>query len=159
MPMVKWIPIGLLAMPVAEIGVFILVAASIGFVWALGLVLATTIAGLVVLRMAGRGRFALFRSVAADNGISGIEARLEANPHGFLVILGGILLVLPGFITDVIGALLLLAPIRHWCGQQFQRATGHHGRTDDAVVDLATSEWRQVPERKIENRHGQSDPR
>jgi UPF0716 family protein affecting phage T7 exclusion len=94
------------------------VIASIGFAWALALMLATTIAGLVVLRSAGRGRLALFRGVATDTGISGIAARIEANLHGFFVILGGILLVLPGFITDVIGALFLLAPIRQWCGQR-----------------------------------------
>lgn len=120
--MVKWILRWFLVLPVAEIGVFIIVVATIGFAWALALMLATTFAGLVVLGWAGRGRLALFRSVATDTGISGIAARIEANLHGFFVILGGILLVLPGFIIDVIGALFLLAPIRQWCGQTFRRA-------------------------------------
>jgi len=158
--MVKWIIRGLLVLPVAEIGVFILMAATIGFAWTLGLMLATTIAGLIVLHWAGRGRLALFRSVATDTGISGIEARIEANPHGFLVVLGGILLMLPGFITDVTGAALLLAPVRHWCGQAFLRAAaGRSEGTSDAVVDLTAGEWHRVPDRKLENKPGRFDAR
>jgi UPF0716 protein FxsA len=155
--MVKWFLRGLIALPIAEIGVFILVVATIGFVWALGIMLATTIAGLIVLRSAGRGSLALFRRVAADPGISGIEARIEANPHGFLVILAGILLVLPGFITDAIGILLLLAPVRQWCGQVFPHAAAHGEGGHDAVIDLEASDWHRVPDRKLENKHGKFD--
>ena len=156
--MVKWIFIGLLAFPVAEIGVFILVAAAIGLTWALGLMLATTIAGLLVLRWAGKGRLALFRTVTG-RGISGIEAGIEANPNGFLVILGGILLVLPGFITDAIGVLLLLGPVQHWCGQAIRHAAAPHEQPKDAVIDLAASEWQEVPDRGLENPHGKSGRR
>src|SRR5262245_60818902 len=124
MTMVKWILIAFLALPLAEIGVFIAVAASIGLGGALVLQLATTVAGLLVLRLVGRGRFALFRRTVVGRGSSGIEARFEANPHSFLVVLGGVLLALPGFITDVIGAVLLLGPVRQWCGQYLRRATG-----------------------------------
>jgi UPF0716 protein FxsA len=152
--MVKWIFIGLTALPVAEIGVFILVGSSIGFAWAFLLLVATSVAGLVALRMAGQGRFALFRSVATNDGVAGVEARLEANPHAFLVIIAGILLVLPGFITGAIGALLLLPPIRNWCGRRFGAAGRRSG---EAVIDLSESEWRHVPEGKLEDRRGPSD--
>ena len=50
--MVKWILIGLLALPVAELAVFILVAANIGLGWALLIMLGTTVAGFLVLRRA-----------------------------------------------------------------------------------------------------------
>jgi UPF0716 protein FxsA len=154
--MVKWIFIGLLALPVAEIGVFILVAASIGLGWALLIMLATTIAGFTVLRWAGQRRIALFRSVSG-RGISGIEAGIEANPDGFLVILGGILLVLPGFITDVIGILLLLGPVRNWCARAFRGAMGLREQPKEAVVDLDAGEWQEVPDRKLENQRGSSE--
>ena len=101
--------------------------------------------------------FGVFAAVAlaiAVVGVAGVEARLEANPHAFLVIIAGILLVLPGFITDAIGAVLLLSPIRNWCGRRF-RASGR--RSDEAVIDLNESEWRQVPEGKLEDRRGPSD--
>jgi UPF0716 protein FxsA len=154
--MVKWILIGLLALPVAEIGVFILVATSIGFGWALLIMLATTMAGFVVLRWAGQRRIALFRSVSGK-GISGIEAGIEANPDGFLVILGGILLVLPGFITDAIGMLLLLGPVRNWCGTAFRRAAGLRQPSKDAVVELDVHEWKEVPSPELEKPRGSSD--
>ena len=48
--MVKWIFIGLLALPIAELAVFILVAANIGLGWALLIMLGTTVAGFLVLR-------------------------------------------------------------------------------------------------------------
>jgi UPF0716 protein FxsA len=154
--MVKWILIGLLALPVAEIGVFILVAASIGLGWALLIMLATTTAGFMVLRWAGQRRIALFRSVTGG-GMSGIEAGIEANPDGFLVILGGILLVLPGFITDAIGALLLLGPVRNWCARAFRSTSSLREQPKEAVVDLDAGEWQEVPDRKLENQRGRSD--
>ena len=53
--MVKWVIIAVLLLPVAEIAVFILVVAIIGLLWAVLLTLATTLAGVLVLRRAGRG--------------------------------------------------------------------------------------------------------
>ena len=84
---------------VAEIAVFLLVAALIGFLGAFTLMLATTLAGVVVLRQAGRGRIAQFRVAVSDAEITGIEA----NTAGFLTVLAGLLLVLPGFLTDLVG--------------------------------------------------------
>lgn len=156
--MVKWILIGLLALPVAELGVFILIASSIGLGWAFLIMLATSFAGFSVLRWAGYRRIALFRSVSGG-GISGIEAGIEANPDGFMVILGGILLAMPGFITDVIGALLLLGPVRRGCVALFRRATGLREPPNDAVVDLDAHDWREVPDREIEKPRGNSEPR
>ena len=155
--MVKWILLGLVALPIVEIAVFILVAASIGLVWALAITLATTALGLLVLRLAGQGWVALIRR-ASSGGMSGIEAGIEANPNGLLLVLGGILLVLPGFITDAVGALLLIAPLRHWMGLTFQRRAGTR-RAPDGVVDLGSEEWKEVPNREIENRQGGSNGR
>jgi UPF0716 protein FxsA len=156
--MVKWILIGLLALPVAELGVFILVAASIGLGWTLLIMLATTIAGFSVLRWVGDRRIALFRSVSGG-GVSGIEAGIEANPDGFMVVLGGILLALPGFITDVIGGLLLLGPVRHGCVALFRRAPGRREQPNEAVIDLEAGDWREVPDREIEKPRGNSERR
>ena len=69
--MVKYIIVAILLLPVAEIAVFLLVAALIGFLGAFTLMLATTLAGVVVLRRAGRGRIAQFRVAVADGEITG----------------------------------------------------------------------------------------
>ncbi len=153
--MVKWIIGAILLLPVAEIGVFILLAALIGLGWAFALLLATTLAGFWVLRRAGRSRLARFRVAVGDRDVTGIEA----NTGGFLTVLGGLLLLLPGFITDIIGALLLIRPVRRWCGTRFRRAVhGGESRRRDEVIDLAPGEWTQVRDRELDRKRDQ-DPR
>jgi UPF0716 protein FxsA len=89
--MVKWVIISIVLLPIAEIAVFVIVAALIGWIGALSLMLATTAAGILVLRRAGRRRIARFRVAVADTDITGIEA----HTGGFLTVLAGLLLFLP----------------------------------------------------------------
>lgn len=91
----------------AEIYVAILVADAIGVVPMLLLLLAGWPVGLWALRSQGRIAWRrLSEAVAAGRP----PAREVLN--GALVVLGGVLMMVPGFITDVIGLLLLLAPTR-----------------------------------------------
>lgn len=145
--MVKWIIIAILLLPLAEIAAFILVAAVVGVGGAFILMLATTLMGFLVLRRAGRGRLARFRVAVADSDITGFEAHIG----GFLTVVAGILLLLPGFVTDLIGALLLIGPVRRWCAGAFRRAVKGFeagGSTRRSVVDLAPDEWQQIPDRE-----------
>jgi len=144
--MVKWAIIGILLLPVGEIAAFFIVAAVVGWLWALALMLATTLGGFLVLRRAGRGRIARFRVAVADTDITGIEA----NTGGFLTVFAGILLFLPGFLTDLIGAALLIGPVRRWCAGTFRRMVRSRGPARSSVIDLAPGEWQQVPERERE---------
>ena len=69
--------------------------------------------------------------------------------------LGGLLLVLPGFITDAIGLLLLVAPLRSWLTRTFGGAVSRHAqqsRRQDGVVDLDPDEWQRVPDRELPGR-------
>lgn len=141
--MLKWFFIAVLLMPVAEIATFVAVAWAIGFGWALALMVATTIGGFVVLRLAGRGQFARFRVAASEVDV----AAFETNAAGFLTVLAGILLFLPGFLTDIAGALLLIGPVRRAGAAAFRRAVVGAGTGGPAVVDLAPEEWRQMPDR------------
>src|SRR3954452_9983859 len=104
MSLVKWGFIALLALPAAEITVFIVVALTIGWLRALAVFLATSLIGMIVLKNAGRAARERLRSGLASDGIKPIH--LESPDLGTLI--GGFLLVLPGFITDVAGALLFL---------------------------------------------------
>ncbi len=114
--MVKWIIIAVLLLPVAEIATFVVVALLIGWGWAFLLMAATTFAGFVVLKRAGRGRLANFGAAVTRNDTTGIEA----NAGSFLAVLGGILLFLPGFLTDLAGAALLLPVVRRACAARFR---------------------------------------
>jgi UPF0716 protein FxsA len=141
--MVKWIIIAVLLLPVAEIATFVVVALLIGWGWAFLLMAATTFAGFVVLKRAGRGRLANFGAAVTRNDTAGIEA----NAGSFLAILGGILLFLPGFLTDLAGAALLLPPVRRACAARFRAIIGTP-TSSRSVLDLEPDEWRQVPDRE-----------
>ena len=146
--MVKWVIIAILALPVAEIVVFILVAAIIGFLWAFALMLATTLAGIRVLRRAGSKRIARLRVAVADTDITWIEA----NTGRSLTVLAGVLLFLPGFLTDLLGVALLVGPLRRWFGVVLRRWVRSRDPGARSVIDLAPGEWQQVPDREISNK-------
>ena len=148
MSLVKWGFIGLLLLPVAEIASFIIVALLIGWLWAICLFLATTLLGLAILKRSGRRDVERFRSEFAKDGIYAIH--LES--PGLGPIIGGILLVIPGFITDVLGLMLLAPAIRRWLRATLGRALEKARRArDPAVVDLTPDEWRRVSDKAIDH--------
>jgi len=140
----------------------VLVAAFVGITGAVLLMVATTLAGILVLRHSGRGGISRFRVAVADGEITASEV----NSAGFLTVLGGLLLVLPGFLTDLVGAALLIAPVRRWLGSVFhawfkswlQTGAGGRRRTDPSVIDLSPDEWKQEPERKLPRRSKKPKP-
>lgn len=97
----------LIGVPVLELFVFIEVGRAIGWVLALLLLLATSVLGARLVRM--QGRVAIERVSLA---VSERRAPGGAAVDGALGFLGGVLLAVPGFVTDAAGALLLLPPTR-----------------------------------------------
>ena len=109
----------------------------IGFGWALSLILAGSLCGaLLILRHAGGGHMARIR-VALDHGSL---QPCRQTPGAAPSLLAGILLLIPGFITDIV-ALVLLVAMR--CVGAF---VGAAPRQEDRVVDLAPEQWHQVPD-------------
>ena len=151
--MAKWIISAILLLPLAEIAAFILVAGLVGLGSAFLLMLFTTLAGFLVLRRAGRGGIARFRVAVADPDAGGIQAHAS----GLLTVLAGLLLFLPGFLTDLIGVALLIGPIRRWCGRTARLWVRHRNSTDRSTIDLAPGEWQQVPERELPHRPDHRD--
>ncbi len=100
---------------VAELASIAIVADVAGWLWTLaGLALA---AGLGMAVLANRGVTTLGRAAEA------MQSGTPVGPvvvDGALVALAGVLLIIPGFVTDVVGLLLLAPPIR-WLVRQ--RAT------------------------------------
>jgi UPF0716 protein FxsA len=146
MNVAKCLLLALLALPFMELAVFVMVAGTIGFVWALCLVLATSLAGLLVLRRAGGSHIARIRVAMGDGGVSA----LHADSSGFLILLAGILLAIPGFITDVLGLLLLIGPLRQSLGAALSR--GMAAKRADGVVDLEPEQWRRMSDPALSDR-------
>jgi UPF0716 protein FxsA len=146
MNVAKWLLLALLALPVMELVVFITIAGFIGFLWALLLVVATSMAGAMVLRHAGGNHIARVRVAMGDGGFTA----LQADSAGTFTLLAGILLLIPGFITDVLGLLLLLPPLRRMLGALF--GLKPMPARADGVVDLEPEHWHQVPDPTLTDR-------
>jgi UPF0716 protein FxsA len=91
----------------AEVVVFVLVAAWIGVGWTLLAALATTALGWVLMARQGTRALAELRERARAHRPPG-----RAAGDAGLVAVGGALMVLPGFLGDVVGLLCLLPPTR-----------------------------------------------
>ena len=108
-------PIGLIlllllvAFPLLELAILIKVGSIIG-VWAtLGIVVGSFILGTTVVRHQGFG-VARRMLATARSGEPPVEPMME----GMLLMFAGLCLMAPGLITDVIGLILLVPPIRQW---------------------------------------------
>jgi UPF0716 protein FxsA len=97
----------LICWPVAEVFVAIKVAGAIGVLATLLLLIASWPVGTWALRSRGRAAWRRLGEAVAARRPPGREVL-----DGALVLLGGMLMIVPGFITDAFGALLLLPPTR-----------------------------------------------
>lgn len=137
---IKFIVIGLLAWPALELVAFICVAIAVGFTNAFFLMLLMSFVGLLVLRHFGDVR--RFRAAA---GGAGATATTFGKP-GMAPGLGGILLLIPGFVTSVLGVAVLFPASRRWLLAAFRRmVTTSQRPADRNTIDLAPHEWRSLP--------------
>jgi UPF0716 protein FxsA len=91
----------------AEIFVLIKVAEAIGVAYAILLLVLSWPVGTWALRSQGRAAWRRLSAAVAAGRSPGREVL-----DGALVLIGGLLLIIPGFISDVLGLLALLPPTR-----------------------------------------------
>jgi UPF0716 protein FxsA len=96
-----------IVVPIAELYVIIQVGEAIGVLPTLLLLLLDAVLGSWLLKHEGRSAWRRFNQALVEKRIPGKEVA-----DGFLVILGGALLIAPGFITDIFGLLFLIPPTR-----------------------------------------------
>jgi UPF0716 protein FxsA len=96
-----------IVVPIAELAVIIQVGQEIGVWWTIAILVADSILGSVLMRTQGRAAWRRF-NVALQSGRPPAREVLD----GVLVIFGGALLLTPGFLTDILGLLLLIPPTR-----------------------------------------------
>ncbi len=97
------------AFPLIEIAVLIKAGETIGFWPTISLLIGAATLGVLVIRQ--QGLTMVGRMLAAAN-----EGRLPVEPllDGYALVVAGALLIVPGFVSDVIGLLLLVPPLRAW---------------------------------------------
>lgn len=147
MNVAKWALLALLMLPFLELAAFIIMTAIIGFGCALSLLLAGSLAGLLILRHVGGNHIARIR-VAVDQG-SFIPLRVDG--FGGVLLFAGILLVIPGFISDLLALFLLAAQVRHAASAALGGKRTATAR-NDGVVDLTPEQWHQVPDPSLPDR-------
>ncbi|MDY0225780.1 UPF0716 protein FxsA [Desulfomicrobium apsheronum] len=104
--------------PVAEIYVLVTVGSSIGAFPTVALVILTALAGAHLARMQGLSTMMRIRE-NLDQGFMPAEELLD----GVLIFLAGMVLLTPGFLTDIAGLLILLPATRNlfkkWLRKKF----------------------------------------
>jgi UPF0716 protein FxsA len=93
--------------PLAELFVIVEISEAIGFLWVLLALIVTWPIGWRLIRHEGRAALRRLRGALAAG-----RAPTKEVLDGALVLVGGLLLLVPGFITDFIGLLLLFPPTR-----------------------------------------------
>lgn len=106
--------------PTLELIAFIKVGASIGIFWTLFWIFFTAVAGTTVIRVQGFTTLLRVRE-----RVNAGETPAKELLQGFLLALAGVLLVIPGFITDTLG-LFLLVP---WVSKMLASHIVNHHRS------------------------------
>jgi UPF0716 protein FxsA len=99
--------VSLLLFVAAEIASFVVVAKQIGFLSALALVLLVSALGFLIVRRVGIGVLAHTRERLARGEMPTTELL-----DGLVVLIGGVMICVPGFVGDTLGLLLMIGPIR-----------------------------------------------
>jgi UPF0716 protein FxsA len=143
----------LIALPVVEVFVFIEVGHAIGWLLAIVLLLGTSVIGARLLRI--QGRSAIERVSLA---VSEHRAPARAAVDGALGFLGGVLLAVPGFVTDVLGALLMFPPTRTLTRRWISRHYAGRAMSFVATAGRFASRDRSARPADVESTAVEDDP-
>ncbi|KAA0597615.1 UPF0716 protein FxsA [Azospirillum lipoferum] len=102
----------ILLLPILEIVGFIQVGDWIGAGPTIGLLALSAVVGVLLVRHQGLASLSRAQAAAARG-----EAPIGTVLDGFCAVLAGILLIIPGFLTDILGIMLLIRPLRRGIGR------------------------------------------
>lgn len=93
--------------PLGELYLFMTLGAQLGFPNTIAIIIITAIIGAALTKSQGRLAMAKFQQATSEGRMPHKEAL-----DGLMILLAGAVLLTPGFLTDTIGFLLLIPPIR-----------------------------------------------
>lgn len=114
--------IALIATPILELFVLIEIGSVIGAPWTILAVVATAMIGAVLIRRQGMSVIRDAQTAMACN-----ELPLKQLFDGFFLLIAGAMLLTPGFVTDSIGFILLVPPLRALIGWRIWQWLQAHG--------------------------------
>ena len=142
----------LLLFPVIELAVLIQVGSAIGVLPTLLLVIGTAILGSVLLRVAG-----LATAWRARERLARGELPEQEMLEGLLIAVGGGLLLLPGFISDVFGALCLIPFTRRLLVGKIRRRAEEQALRQRAFFDDQAARSGQTRPNVLEGEYERRD--
>lgn len=104
-----FVPLILIGWPLAEIAGFVMVGRAVGLWATLGLVIASALLGVVLLRSQGMH---MLRKISTESREGRDPGRSLID--GAMLVVAGILLLLPGFASDIVGLALFLPFVRNF---------------------------------------------
>ncbi|MBT2504880.1 FxsA family protein [Streptomyces sp. ISL-98] len=117
-----FVPLGVAVWLVLEIWLLTVVADAAGALTVLALLIAGVVLGAVVIKRAGRRAFKNLTETLQQQQSGATPAQREGSSGNGFLMLGGLLLMLPGLISDVAGLLLLVPPVRSLLGRYAERS-------------------------------------
>lgn len=102
--------------PLIEVALFIVIGGRIGLLNVVLLVIVTGIVGATAAARQGGSVWLQGQQALSDGRFPGREMA-----HGAMVLVGGALLLTPGFLTDIVGFLLMVPVVREWLRKWGQR--------------------------------------
>lgn len=123
----------LVALPIVEIALFIIVGGWIGLWATLGLVVLGFVGGMAVIRSQGTHAW-----LEAQRSLAELRDPSRPLAHGMMLMIAGVLLIVPGFFTDAVALLLLIPPVRDFVMRRASRrvrVSGVHVRSRGAQHD------------------------
>lgn len=95
------------AVPLIEIALFVVVGERLGLGPTVAIVIVTALVGSWLVSQQGRNQIAQMQATVQAGAFPGKELA-----HGAMILVSGALLITPGFLTDVVGFLLLVPAVR-----------------------------------------------
>ena len=134
----RWLVLAAALFPFVDLWALIALGGRFGGLHALGYALLGVVVGVLLTRAEGLRVILRFRE-----SLSGGEAPTDGLLSGILVVVGGLLLALPGPLSDVLGVALFVPPVRRtlaaWMRERLER------RIADATVHIRSVRVQSMP--------------
>ncbi len=132
----------------AEIAAFVAVVTQIGVIWALLLLFGVSAIGPLVVRRVGVGVIAHTQQRLAEGEVPTREIM-----DGFVVLIGGAMIAIPGFVGDTVGLALMFNPLRslviNTLGHRIARQVHRFPYRTSGVVDARSWEPGDATSRSV----------
>ncbi|MBK1718071.1 exlusion protein FxsA [Thiocystis violacea] len=131
----------LIGLPLIEIYFLIEVGSAIGAFPTIVLTILTAIIGTWLVRRQGFSVLMRVRRMIDEGEVPALEVM-----DGALLLVAGLFLLLPGFLTDSVGFLLLIPPLRRWLVRRYIPVVptqGYPARNPDQTPRVIEGEYRR----------------